>query len=547
MRTLSASLLLALLALGARAQEDATAQLPKSTPVSVRISSFDRIDAVVKDWLPMLKALGLGDEIAELDQMPASNLLFVKSGLNADMVDRTKPIYVGFVEDNDEPLVVLHPAAGGAPWEGKKELREQLFAVHRGGAIVVGEAPLLDAEARGTPTTFRVEGDAVLHVYLADLIAAHKDEIEQSATEAAMGVAAAGAVPEQARALILPVVTAFKNGVLSLEALDYGLTWTGGRLESEGFVTVQEGSGLRNLLKRAGEPGATDLVGYLPKEAFMTITTSMNPDWPVKEMMEMLEKAGGADVAAALMQLFSFGSAFRDSLTGRAATAFSMQMMSGSTVSLAELKPGVDAAKLFATFDPSKANDALKAIGIPIGFTFEKAAAKHGETELHRFTMTSDNPMLAMSFAGMPGCLAARDGILFVAMAPTAQDDVCVLLDKVQRGEKVADSPHAQAMARLGRGCNIGLTINLGALKPMLLMFGGMMPPEARMVIQNIPESLPFSTAITFPDGNIRWRGDWPVKEFAKIGETIMKAMPAQPPPPQPGEEGDEGEDEEFD
>jgi hypothetical protein len=534
MRNLRVPLLLALFALAARAQEGATAQLPKGSPVAVRIASLDRVDALVKDALPMLKALGLGDDVAELEQMPASNWIFVKSGLSPDLVDRTKPIYLGLV-DEDEPIVVLHPAAG-ATWEGKKELREDGFAVLRGGAVVVGKAGRIDAEPRGTPTTFRVEGDVVLHVYLADLIAEHKDEIEQNATEAAMGVAAAGAVPEQARALILPVVTAFKDGVLSLEAFDYGVTWTGERLESEGFVTIREGSGLRTLLKRAGEPGATDLVRYLPADAFMTITTCMNPDWPVKEMRELLEKAGGGAVANAVLQILSFGSGFSDHLTGRGATAVSMQMMAGSSVALFELKPGTDTAKLFDSFDPAKANEALKSIGIPIGYTFKKGAAKHGETDLHEFTMTSDNPMLAMSFAGMPGCMAARDGILFVAMAPMAQGDVAALLDKVQRGEKAADHPHAAAMARLGRGCNVGFTLNLGALKPMMLMFGGMMPPEARQIVQNIPANLPFSTAITFPDGNIRWRGDWPVKEVVKIAEAIVNAMPAPPPPEKEGE-----------
>lgn len=542
MRTLFASLLLALLALGARAQEGLTAQLPKSAPVSIRIASFDRVDAVVKDWLPMLKAMGLGDELADLEKMSLSDWLFVKSGLNADIVDRTKPIYCGFAE-SDEPLVVLHPAAGAA-WEGKKELSEGAFAVLRGGAIVVGEGGLLDVEARGTPTTFRVEADAVLHVYLSDLIAAHKDEIEQKATEAVMGVAAAGAVPEQARALILPIVMSVKDGVLSLEAFDYGVTWTGERLESEGFVAIREGSGLRNLLKRAGEPGATDLVGYLPKEAFMTFTVSANPDWPAKEMKELLEKAGGGNVAAAVMQLFSIGSAFSENLTGRGATAVNLNMMAGNVVTLYEMKPGADAKKLFDNFDAAKTTEALKAIGLPIGYTFEKAVAKHGETELHRFSMTSDDPMLAMSLASMQGCMAAENGVFFMAMAPTAQDDLTALLDKVRRGEKAADHPHALAMARLGRGCNMGFTLNLGALKPMAMMFGMFgMPRELIQAFQNIPDVLTMSTAITFPDGNIRWRGDWPVKEVAKVAEMIAKAMPAAPPPAPEGE----GEDEKFD
>ena len=66
MRIVSATLLLALLLPMARAQEGdaATAQLPKGTPVSFRIASFDRVDALVKEWVPMLKALGLGRHVA---------------------------------------------------------------------------------------------------------------------------------------------------------------------------------------------------------------------------------------------------------------------------------------------------------------------------------------------------------------------------------------------------------------------------------------------------------------------------------------------------
>lgn len=561
MRTSLASLLLALFALAVRAQEgaerpggaagDATAQLPKGAPACFRIASFDRVDAIVNEWVPMLKAMGLGEQVAPLEQMPASNFLFMLSGLNADIVDRTKPIHVGLLED-DKFLVVLHPAAGAA-WEGKKELREGAFAVLRGGAIVAGEGGLLDTEARGTPTTFRVEGDAVLHVYLGDLIAAHKEDIEQAATEAAMGVAAMGQIPEEARALILPIVTSVKNGILSVEAFDYGLSWTGERLETEGFVTVAEGSGLRNLLKRAGEPGSTDLAAYLPKEAYMTVTACMNPDWPTKELKEVLEKAGGAEVATALMQVLSMGSAFDEARTGRTAVSVNMNMMAMamSITTLAELKPGVDGAKVVEAMDFTKINESLKKIGIPMGYTFTKNVGKHGETDLHRFGMTSEDGNMAMMFAMMQGCMAIDKGILFMTMSATGDDDMKILLDKVNRGEKIADHPHTQAMARLGRGHNIGFTFNLGALKPMGMMLGMFAPgtpPEVTQAIQNMPDVLPLSTAITFPDGNIRWRGDWPVKEVAKVAETIRKAMPeAKPPAPEgEGPEGDD-EDEKFD
>jgi hypothetical protein len=552
MRIVPLTFLLALLLPMARAQEGdaATAQLPKGTPVSFKVASFERIDAIVKEWVPMLKAMGLGAQVAPLEQMPASTFLFTLSGLNAEMVDTKKPMYFSITE-GDDPIAVLHPA-GGATWEGKKELREGAFAIMRGGAIVVAEPGLLETEARGTPTTFRVEGDVVMHVYLSDLIVQHREEIEGAATEAAMAVAAQGAVPEEARALILPLVTALKNGVLSLESLDYGATWTGDRLETEGFVAIQEGSGLRNLLKRTGAPGSVDLAAYLPKEAYMTVTACMNADWPTKEMKELLQAAGGAELATALMQLMSIGNAFDAARTGRTATAVNMSMMSAGVLSLVELKPGTDAKALLDSLDMTKSNEALKRIGIPISYTIEKGAAKHGTTELHRLAWASDDPDMAMILTSMQGFLALDKDILYMVMSPTAEDDIKALLDKVSRGEKDAEHPHVAAMARLGRGHNIGFTINLGALKPMAMMLGMFgMPPEVAQVIQNVPDVFTLSTSVTFPDGNVRWRGDWPVKEAMKIAEAAMGAGGAgeAPPPdqPKPEDEDAEPEGEKFD
>lgn len=541
MRILSAALLLGLLVPAARAQEaaDVTAQLPKGTPVAFRIASFDRVDALVKEWLPILKTFGLGQEVAPLEQMPASTFLFTLSGLNGEMVDRTKPMYVGLVNDED-PVFILHPTAG-TTWEGKKELAQGAFAACRGGAIVVAEGGHLDAEARGTPTTFRVDGDAVVHVYLADLLAQNKEEIEKEAAKLTMGIAAQGAIPEQARALILPVVTAVKDGLMSLEAVDYGATWKDNRLETEGFVSIREGSGLRNLLKRVGEPGSADLAAYLPKEAYMTATVCMNADWPLKEMKALLEQAGGTDVATALMQLISMGSAFEASRTGRAAMSMNMNMMSGSVLSLIELKPGTDAAKIVEAFDLSKASEALKKIGVPISQSIDKNVATHKikladgterEISLHRLNTTTDDPDFAMMLAMMQGFFAVDHDMVFMAMSPTAEDDLRAILDKVSRGEKDTENPHIKAMSRLSRGCNFGFTINLGALKPMAMMFGMMgMPREVAQVIQAVPDVLPLSTAVTFPDGNIRWRGDWPVMECVKIAQQALGVGGGEAPP----------------
>jgi hypothetical protein len=156
--------------------------------------------------------------------------------------------------------------------------------------------------------------------------------------------------------------------------------------------------------------------------------------------------------------------------------------------------------------------------------------------------ISSESPMLAMQAAMMEICVAAENGILFFAMSPTAEDDVRAALKRVRQGERVENHPHAEAMARLGRAHNLGFTMNVGALKPMAMMMGMFgMPADAQQAIQRIPDWMPLSTAITFPDGNLRWRGDWPVKEAMKIAEGFKKAPAEEQPPAAPGD------DEEFD
>jgi hypothetical protein len=345
-----------------------------------------------------------------------------------------------------------------------------------------------------------------------------------------MTAAAVGNLPEEARALILPVVTSLKDGLMSLESFDYGLTMAGDRIESEGFLAVRDGSGLRGLLKRAGEPSTADLVAFLPKDAFMTFSASTNSDWPLKEMRDLLQKGAGDGVANAVLQFVSYAAMFQDGVTGRTAGSMNMNWMAMAPMvtGLYELKPGFDAKKLFETMDFAKLNEAVKKLGIPIQYKFEKAVGKHGETELHKLSMSSEDPQFAASLGQMTQYLAAENGILFLTMSPTGEDDLKAVIDRVRRGEKNADHPHMQAMSRLGRAHNMGFTVNLGALKPIAMMLGMMLPPEAAQAVQRMPDMLTFSTAVTFPDGNVRWRGDWPVREVAKIVEDIRKAMPKQ-------------------
>ena len=91
---------------------------------------------------------------------------------------------------------------------------------------------------------------------------------------------------------------------------------------------------------------------------------------------------------------------------------------------------------------------------------------------------------------------------------------------------------------RLGGAHNMGITFNLAALKPMGAMAGMFgAPPAVAQALSNLPDSLTLSTAISFTDGNLHWRGDWPVKDVAKIAATVMAAQEGAKP------EGDKDEE----
>ena len=54
-------------------------------------------------------------------------------------------------------------------------------------------------------------------------------------------------------------------------------------------------------------------------------------------------------------------------------------------------------------------------------------------------------------------------------------------------------------------------------------MMLNMFAPQVGKVVQNLPDNLTMSTAITMADGNIHWRGDWPVKEMAAFAVTLKE------------------------
>ncbi len=515
----------------AAAADAVTAQVPKWSPFVLRIASLDRVDAVAKQVAPVLQSFGMAKEAAMA--AVGTPLLFQMSGLDPALVDRSKPVYVAMAAE-EAPQLILHPAAG-ASWEGTKELEQGMTASLRGGAIVCsmprGRDPETGApvgEARGAPTAIALQGDLVIHVYLGDLVERHKEGIEQAASEAVMQAGANPMLPDAAKALLLPVISSVKGAVFSVDSFEYAVTLAGDRIESEGLLKAKPGTSLRALFQRAGAPGRTDdLMGYLPRNGIVYADSVVAGDWPGKELAAMVDEAVGGGTGQALQSMLGVANMFSSHVTGRSATAVSMggMMMGASVYSIVEIKEGADLNAQIEKLDLTAMNEALKKVGIPISSTIQKSIAKHGETALHRMSQQSENPMLAMQLAMMQTYLAVEGGYLVTVTSPTAEDDIRGLLDKIRTGKPDDQHPHTKAMARLGRAHNVGFTLNAGALKPLGMMFGMFMPvPGVQDALAQLPDELYFSTAMTFADGDLHWRGDWPSGKIVKMAQAIHAA-----------------------
>ena len=506
--------------------DTATTQVPTASPVVVRLPSLDRIDALAKELLPVIKSLAGPDAVAFLETTTASRKLLSEAGVPMELVDRTKPFYFA---RSGNGMIGLMPAAPGVAFEGLKVLDGSFRAALRNGVVCVGEEAKLTYEARAAATKM-LPGDVSVHVYVGELVEANKATIEAGLAQAG-GMAMV--LPGPAQAVLAPMLDLVRATAYSVESFDYAMSWTGGRIVSEGRVVTKEGSALRKLLARAGAPGDNPLIGFLPREATIVMDVNTTADWPAKEMAEFLKQALGG-LGEGIAKAMNANQAVTAAATGRMAMAIELSMMGGGATAVTELKEGTDTLALFNQFNIDAVNETLLKAGVPLKMTLEKAVAKHGETELHRMTMSSDNMQLNM-MVGMSQTYMAAEGRYLVSVTGQlgqAEGKIKALLDKVRKGE-VAEHPHAKAMARLGRKRNIGISINVAAAKQFGFVFMMAGAPELAQAIGDLPDELYVSTAISIWEGNIHWRGDWPVKEIAKVVEAMRgAAQPRKKVPP---------------
>lgn len=512
----------ALLAAAVRADPDpATAQLPAAARIVFRLPSFDRLDRIANEVRPLLMFWAADPDGNDFRKTPPSALIRKTFGLTADItVDREKPTYVAMVAG--EPVFLL-PAGPRLAWEGERALLDGRVAAVKDGVIRIATPALLKGEPRGAPVAL-VAGDAVVHVFLDELIAEHRKEIDGAVGEALGDMKSE--LPEKLHGIVAWLGNAAKETLDGVVSLDYGLTLREGRLESDGLLRVKPRSKLQAYLAGMGPPRANDLITLLPDRYLVAADAATNPMFVYRDIMALADEQFGAGTAKSLAVVLGAVGLCGDALTGRGATAVNMIGLGGfNALAVYELSDPAAAKKALRSVDLAAVKKRIGELELPFAVQYEVAAAKHGETEMHRIRVrqTGEGAGLELLGGAAQSYLAVEGKYLLMATGATARRDLEAFIDRVRQNERTKHS-HLAAMNRLGPKRNLGFTFNLGALKPFAMMVA-LGEPELRPVMNAIPDKMLLSTAVWLHADGLAWRGDWPLKEIAKISQAIYDYM----------------------
>lgn len=533
MRALCVLLLAAPLLLAGEA-DPVTAHIPADSTVFFRLPSLDRLDAMAQEVRPLLLLFAGDGNLPDMGKVKPSALLLKRLGITPDMaVRRDRPVYLA---DHDGKPLFFMTAAEGTAWEGKRTLLDGNVALLRERTMCIGPAESLAATVRGEPTEL-LEGDAVMHVFLDELIRKNREDVDATLKE--MWDSLKGGLPERFHGVLESLAAASRGGLDGVGSLDYALVLKEGKLESIGLLRTLPRSKLRAYLKGVGAARANDLMELLPDKFFIATDSSSSPSFLYGDLHALLDKSFGDGTAKALAPLLGPSAICGDAMTGRAANATSLLGMGAAS-----------GEAIWELSDPEKARQALRAVDIaairkrieelelPLGVQFEVAVGKHGETELHRMNWRFKNASMPMlMFAGSQSYLAVEGNYLLQATGTNAERDLKALIDRV-RAKQRAPHAHLEAMKRLSEQRNYGFTINLGALKPLfaLVTLG---ERQLAPIMRAVPDKLLLSTAVSMRDEGIYWRGDWPLEEARQIIAAVMEVLQA--------EELEKELDEEFD
>jgi len=505
-RLLLLVLLSAAAAAGEPVAEPATRHLPADARVVVRFASLDRLDAVGRRLAPIVDA-----------RRPLSAAVLPRSTAELP-IDRTRPAYCSLGERG----VVWHfHAREGTVWPAPRKLIAWKDSAElRDGILhVADESARLDGPRRGEPLPM-LDSDASVVVDAAALVAKYGPEMEKTLREIdkldTRKFPVTRAVLHFGRALL----ALFLEGLRGVDTVHYGLTWSDGRLLSEGWLRTRPRSSLRAFLSRAKEAKPHDLAGYLPRRSFWTVDACGLGSWLDEEVAAFLDTSFGEGAGKDLLLLLAPSFALGEHLNGRGAGAIGVTgMMSFSMRSIWEVRPDAPIDAAIRAFDAARINRRLKELGLPATVRCELAVDTDGETKIHRVTYATAEPRAAMFAAQMQTCFAVEGGYLLTAQSMDAMNELRSLIARVRRG-KPGRTPHLDAMQRLGPGRHEGLTVNLGAVKPLAGMAAWAVPGVLK-IAQAFPDELYLSTALTVRNGHVHLRGDWPATELLGIVEKL--------------------------
>jgi len=511
MRALPLLLALALPALADEPQPDpVTRHLPADAFVVLRVAPPERLDAIGHD-LPALA------ELME-ERRPLGELALRGMAARA-LVDRSKPIYVAVGPDGATTLVRAMPGTTS----------EQVEALGRGNRLLADgwiRTPTGVEVAEPTEPLSLLPGDVSVVVPVAKLVTKYgarlKDAMEhvRDLDELAANLPVPPGTVKLVRALAARAIDA----VADINEIHYALTWREGRLESEGSIRTREGSAFRRWLEARAGGRPNGLIGLLPERAFWMVESGGTSAALDGDVAAFLDGALGEGAGDALLLLLSPSYALHDQLTGQAAGAILVQgMMAMSMESVHEGKPDAKITEAIAAIDVEKTNRILEGLEIPLEAKLDRDFARDGATPLHRLTFASSNPQLAMFCLQMRTCFAVEGRYLLVVQSGSPETELCSLLSRVRSDER-KEHPHTKAMERLMPDRAEGLSLNVGTLKPVLGMLA-MAVPQAAKVVNAFPDDLWLSTALSVRGGNIRVRGDWPLKECLDFVATLKKTL----------------------
>ncbi len=493
-------------------EDNPSVHLPVDCKFWVKLPSLERMDELALRLKPFFEKF---DTAAPIRKQAPSKLIAGLVGLADAEFDKTRPILLAMRAGD---AVAILPASATATTTEDKDANGMLVT-RRGTFFVVGEKEDVSAPTTGVAVTLP-EGDFVFHVPLARLIADNKANIDKG-FEKIKDLPIP--LPDNVKNLYAEVLGISRSTLDQIDSFTYSLSLSKeGRLFSTGRIATKPRSKVREMLRSTGKPGTHELLRFLPRQAFSASVGYGKADWISKELKTLLDKTMGENAGEAVQALMGPTALLSSVMGNKTASVSTMGgMFNVGAVGLAEVTDDAKAKEALAAYSPAESNKMLVELNIPLKINWEKEVFTHDDVKVHRLSFESDNQQFGAMLAMTETLIAVDSGMLLSASGTGAKTELLDLIDRLRAGKKSADHPHLTALQRLG-DYHVAFTINVGALKPFAMLFA-MQAPEAGQIMNAIPEQMLLSTAIRMDDGDISWKGEWPLQEMkgllAKVAE----------------------------